>query len=104
MAKPIEPRSLSQSELQNKYTTLGYAAKRGVWSEDYFGERHFPNPSSSTATVRKRYVNVFGDNGRIVLVLIEFFHADNTVNIVILQLVEETPETTYKYSYDATKD
>src|SRR5437763_1896013 len=99
MEKPTESRSLSQPELRDKYTTLGYDAKRGVWSEDYFGETH-NEPSSPTSTIRKRYVNVFGDNGRIALVLKEFFHADNTTHIVIMQLVEEMTEVIYKYTYD----
>ena len=103
MEKPIEPKSVSQSELKNKYTTLGYAAKRGVWVEDYFGERH-NRPSGPTSTIRKRYVNVFGPNGHIVLVLMEFFHQDNTADILILQLVEETEDCIIKYSYDTTKD
>jgi hypothetical protein len=104
MEKPIEPKSLSQIELQNKYTSLGYSEKRGIWEEDYFGEKPYPARTDPKATNRKRYVNLFGEHGRTAAVFIEFSHNDGTSDIVILQLEEDIGDRIYRYTYDHAKD
>jgi hypothetical protein len=104
MEKPIESKGLSQIDLQNKYTSLGYCEKRGIWEEDYFGEKPYPARKDPKATNRKRYVNLFGGNGRTAAVFIEFSHNDGTSDVVILQLEEEIEGRIYRYTYDNAKD
>lgn len=83
-----------------KYIGDQWQDKRKVLEEDYFGERTWV-PSSSTSTIRKRYVNTFDDDGALVLSLIEYFRADSSTHVIVLQIVED--DTIFTTSGDATK-
>jgi|HubBroStandDraft_6_1064221.scaffolds.fasta_scaffold565110_2 hypothetical protein len=97
MAKPIQPQSLAQSELRRKYIEGNVEYKRQFWTEDIFGEKKW-EANSPTASYKKRYVNCFDEHGQLVLVIKEWFRADGSKDILILQLVEETADVIYVYT------